>query len=271
MNVVSLSVYALATIMGLVALAYPFIWPHSPIVNQSQGYTNTAPIVLMVLVSLCFVAVLLEVQSDVLNTKFVALLGVLVALNAVLRFAEVAIPGPGGFSPIFFLIILTGYVYGGRFGFLMGALTLLTSALITGGVGPWLPYQMLTAGWVGLSVPACHWLIKGLQFVGRTVSLSKERRFEIVILAIWGAGWGFLYGLILNLASWPFIAGLQAETERTVMATLKHYATYYIATSLIWDLARVAGNIAMILAFGAPTLRTLRRFRRRFTFVYREG
>jgi energy-coupling factor transport system substrate-specific component len=78
----------------------------------------------------------------------------------------------------------------------------------------------------------------------------------------------------MNLASWPFISGLQAQTlgaESTVLATLKRYATFYIATSLVWDLARAAGNTAMILAFGAPTLRTLRRFRRRFTFVYRAG
>jgi energy-coupling factor transport system substrate-specific component len=276
--------------MGLIALGYPFIWPNLPIAGASQGYTNTAPVLLTILMGLCLVAVLLEVQSDAVNTKFIALLGVLVAINAVLRFAEVAIPGPGGFSPIFFLIILTGYVYGGRFGFLMGALTLLISALITGGVGPWLPYQMLTAGWVGLSVPICRWLIRGLQLVGQTVSLSPQSPgsqlvgqtvslspkspFEIIILAIWGAGWGLLYGVIMNLASWPFISGLQAQTlgaEGSALAILKRYATFYIATSLVWDLARAIGNTAMILAFGAPTLRTLRRFRRRFTFVYREG
>jgi energy-coupling factor transport system substrate-specific component len=39
-------------------------------------------------------------------------LGVLVALNAVLRFIEVAIPGPGGFTPIFFLILTTATCLG---------------------------------------------------------------------------------------------------------------------------------------------------------------
>jgi energy-coupling factor transport system substrate-specific component len=256
--------------MGFIALSAPFIWPDVHIFASGQGHTNVAPLLLTALMALSFVAVLLEVQSDAVNTKFIALLGVLVAINAVLRFAEIAIPGPGGFSPIFFLIILTGYVYGGRFGFLMGALTLLISALITGGVGPWLPYQMLTAGWVGLSVTVCRWLVRGLRAVGWTVSPSKEQHLEVIMLAIWGAGWGLLYGIIMNLASWPFMAGLQIEgTERAFIATLKRYATFYVATSLVWDLARAAGNAVMLLAFGAPTLRALRRFQRRFTFVYR--
>ena len=63
----------------------------------------------------------------------------LVAVNATLRFLEVALPGPGGFSPIFPLIVLAGYVFGGRFGFLMGALTLLVSAIVTGASGPGCP------------------------------------------------------------------------------------------------------------------------------------
>ncbi len=33
----------------------------------------------------------------------------------------------------------------------MGVYTIVVSALITGGVGPWLPYQMLVTGWVGMS------------------------------------------------------------------------------------------------------------------------
>jgi hypothetical protein len=88
----------------------------------------------------------IEVQGEAVSAKVVAALGMLVALASVLRFLETAIPGPGGFSPVFVPIILAGYVFGSRFGFLMGAMTLLVSALLTGGVGPWLPYQMFVCG-----------------------------------------------------------------------------------------------------------------------------
>ena len=46
--------------------------------------------------------------------------------------------------------------------FLLGVLTLLVSAILTGGVGPWLPYQMFTAGWVGLSAPLCRPVARAL-------------------------------------------------------------------------------------------------------------
>ena len=90
-----------------------------------------------------------ETQSSVLDNKMIAFLGVLISINAGLRFLENAIPGPAGFSPTFFLIILVGYFFGSRIGFLMGAMTMFVSGLITGGIGPWLPGQMITAGWVG--------------------------------------------------------------------------------------------------------------------------
>jgi energy-coupling factor transport system substrate-specific component len=37
-------------------------------------------------------------------------------------------------------------------------------------------------------------------------------------------------------------------------------------TSLAWDLARAVGNVALILALGAPMIKALERFRRRFHF-----
>jgi len=201
------------------------------------------------------------VQGDAVNAKLVALLGILTAMNAALRFAEVAIPGPGGFSPIFFLIIVTGYVYGGRFGFLLGALTLLVSALITGGVGPWLPYQMLVAGWVGLSSPLLRPLTRCLHIEGR--------RPEVALLALFGLGWGLLYGALLNLSSWTFIVGPGAPMPATLRETIRLYGAFYVTTSLVWDLARGLGNVALALAFGAPTLRVLRRFHKRFSYTYR--
>src|SRR4030067_3219176 len=72
-----------------------------------------------------------------INAKRIAVLGVLCAVHAVLRFAEtVLVPMPGGFSPVFLLIIVVGYAYGARFGFLFGAFSLFPSALAAGGGGP---------------------------------------------------------------------------------------------------------------------------------------
>ena len=71
-----------------------------------------------------------------LDAKAVALLGVLAACGSALRLAGT---GVSGFEAVFFLLIPAGRVYGRAFGFVLGALTLFVSALLTGGVGPWLP------------------------------------------------------------------------------------------------------------------------------------
>ena len=171
------------------------------------------------------------------------------------------IPGPGGFTPIFFLIVLSGYVYGARFGFLMGAMTLLVSALITGGVGPWLPYQMFTAGWMGLSAG----------WVGHTALPRANPKVEWIALILFGTAWGFLYGAIMNVWFWPFATGTADQYWTpgiTVMDTLRRYGVFYVVTSLAWDLFAALGNALLITLFGQPTLRALRRFKRRFESSY---
>lgn len=256
--------YALATGIGLVAFLYPFWLPalvQSPF--QQQAHAGDSALMLTVLVGLCLAVLLLEVQSQGVNTKAVALLGVLVAINATLRFAEVAIPGPGGFSPIFPLIILGGYVLGGRFGFLLGALTLLVSAILTGGVGPWLPYQMFAAGWVGLSAPLCRAPARWLGGPG-----SKG---EIAVLAVFGGYWGLLYGAIMNIWFWPYAVGpaqMYWQPGVGLGETLQRYLLFYAVTSLVWDLARMFGNILLIALGATAVLRVLRRFQLRFAFTY---
>jgi energy-coupling factor transport system substrate-specific component len=258
-------IFILVSLLGVGLFLYPFLAPN--LVEQQAGggaaRSSELPLMLSLLVGFCLLVLLLEVQSQGIQTRFVALLGVLVAINAALRFLEVAIPGPAGFSPIFFLIILGGYVFGGRFGFMMGALTLLVSALITGGVGPWLPSQMITAGWVGMSAPLVRWLLRSLRV--------KSGAMEVVALAIFGAAWGFFYGVVLNLWFWPFMSGSAAQSWQAGMSlgqAVQRYAVFYFATSFAWDLAAVGGNIALLAAFGLPALRVLRRFQRRFAFEY---
>jgi energy-coupling factor transport system substrate-specific component len=250
------AIYGLTAVIGLVAFTYPFFLPQllqgeNP---ESLALVN-APLLTMVLLVLSLAVLLIEIQGQAVNAKVVAALGLLVAVTSVLRFLETAIPGPGGFSPIFVPIILAGYVFGARFGFLMGTLTLFSSALVTGGIGPWLPYQMFVTGWVGLTA---GWLPKPAH-PGR----------EMAMLAVFSFVWGLLFGLIVNLYFWPFFTGEPAlawQPGDGWKTTLAHYLAFYLTTSLLWDLLRSIGNISLVLLLGLPIIRALSRFRDRFQF-----
>jgi energy-coupling factor transport system substrate-specific component len=258
--VVSAAVLVVASLLGLGAFLYPFFLPVMPQAGP-MAHANDAPLLTVVLLGLSLVAVFTSMTGQQMTSKLVAVLGVLTAANAVLR----AVPGPAGFNAIFVLPILTGYCYGPTFGFLLGVLSLLVSALIGGGVGPWLPYQMFATGWMGL---LSGWLPQ----------LPGHRRWEPVMLAVWGGVLGLIFGAIMNIWFWPFLAGGAAgpalsdpqnttwQPGMAIWTTLRNYLVFYVATSLWWDIARAAGNALLILLFGGPILRVLRRFRRRFRF-----
>jgi len=97
---------------------------------------------------------------------------------------------------------------------------------------------------------------------------------EVVVLAIFAGLWGLIYGAIMNVWFWPFAVGPAEQYWQpgiTVGDTLRRYAAFYLATSLVWDVVRALSNGLLTLAFGAPTLRALRRFKRRFAFAYQPG
>jgi len=256
--------YLVTTVIGAISFLHPFFESElQQNIAVSEVRAGETPLIGTLLIIICLAVLLFDAQGQTVDSKSVALLGILVSINSALRFIEVAVPGPGGFSPVFSLIVLTGYVFGGRFGFLMGALTLLASAIVTGGIGPWLPSQMFAAGWVGMSAPACLWLSRRLKLEGR--------RGEIVVLAAFGAFWGFAYGGIINLWSWPFIAGSSEQYWNPGAGwgeAFRRYFAYYLVTSLVWDSGRALGNVLLISLIGAPALRALRRFQQRMSFTY---
>jgi energy-coupling factor transport system substrate-specific component len=261
---ISGAIYAFSGAIGVLAFAYPFFLNTQATGSLNVAHGQDATLMTAALVGLSLVALLVELQGQAISAKTVAMLGVMVAITSVLRFVEVAVPMPGGFSPIFAPIILSGYVFGGRFGFLMGTFTTLVSALITGGVGPWLPYQMFTAGWVGMTA---GWLSRLTPHV--SCFTSPVSRLTILVLAVFGFIWGLLYGAVINVYFWPFAVGTteQAWTPGIGLGeTLTRYAAFYVATSLWWDLVRAGGNVALILLLGAPTVQALTRFQRRFHF-----
>lgn len=256
-RLLTVTLYVLAAAIGVIALLYPFFRASLPqgSVDESLLRANETPLLATLLVSLCLAVLLVELQGQTAGAKTVAALGIMVAATATLRFLEVGIPGPAGFSPIFAPIILGGYVFGPRFGFLLGAMALLVSGIITAGIGPWLPYQMFTAGWVGLTA---GWLPH-----------LRRPRAELALLVAFGCLWGFVYGAIMNLYTWPYLVGDPQTTWAQgvgVAATLRRYAAFYIATSLVWDAAAAAGNVILLAALGLPTVRALARFRDRLHF-----
>jgi len=246
----SAAILTLATLVGLVAFGYPFLTART-VTPGAQGlaHAQDAPLVTLILTLFCVVIVVANLTSQQMSARTVAVLGVLTAVNAALR----AVPGPAGFSAIFFLIGLCGYVYGATFGFLLGVLSLLVSALMGGGVGPWLPYQMFATGWMGLT---SGWL----------PDLRRHQRTEIWMLVTWTAIWGLLFGAIMNLWFWPYLSTIGAGNDQFLALGLRlsellsRYLAFYLATSLWWDMGRALGNAGLVLFLGAPLLKVLRRF-----------
>jgi energy-coupling factor transport system substrate-specific component len=134
----SVAALVLLSALGLAA----FGWPLLVDPRSALGHGAGAPLVLAVLLVLVLAVVLAQVADGGLDVKAVAMLGVLSAVGAALRPLGA---GTAGLETVFFLLVLAGRVFGPGFGFVLGATTLTASALLTGGVGPWLPYQAIGA------------------------------------------------------------------------------------------------------------------------------
>ena len=146
---------ALVTVVGVVAFGWPFL--ASPEVGLAHGHD--APWLFALLTGLLALVTLAEVAAGGLDAKTIAVLGVLAAMGGALR---VLSAGTAGLEPMFFLLVLAGRVLGRGMGFVLGALAIVTGAFLTGGVGPWTPFQMITpagSGWVRrcCPVPPAGW------------------------------------------------------------------------------------------------------------------
>ena len=254
-KILNAAILILVSLIGLAAFLYPFFVPQQGSGFQALAHTQDAPLLFAAVVVLCLTAALNSLSPGMMDVKLLAVLGILTAANAVLR----GVPGPAGFSLVFLLPILCGYAFGPTFGFLLGVFSLAVSAVIGFGIGPWLPYQMLSAGWVGL-------------LSGLLPKLHRRPRAEALMLALWGLLLGLAFGALMNIWFWPYLfspgqSQLYWQPGLGPVETLKRYALFYAVTSLWWDLVRAIGNFVLLLVLGVPVLRLLRRFRQRFHFT----
>ncbi len=242
-------VLALTSLIGLVAYSWPlFTEPGSAL---DTSHSADAPWLFVLLLPLLAAVIFAELSDGGIDAKAVAMLGMLAAVGAALRALG---PGAAGLEPSFRVILVGGRVFGRGFGFVLGALTIFSGGLLTGGIGPWLPFQMFGAGWMGF-------------FAGCLPSVRG--RAELVLLAGYGMVSGVLYGFLLNLWFWPFAAYGPEVTfvpGDSLAENLHRYLIFWATTSLGWDLPRGALNAVMVLLVGGPVLATLRRAARRAAF-----
>jgi energy-coupling factor transport system substrate-specific component len=254
----SIAVLSVASFGGLMMLCWPLL------LRVPEGTRVDPPFLFLALLPIVIAGVLAELNEGGLDPRVLAMLGVLSAANALLRAVS---PGTAGVELTFFLLILAGRVFGPGFGFVLGCTSLFASALMTAGVGPWLPYQMLCAAWVGMGAGLLPRRLTG--------------KAELAVLAAYGVVSAYAFGLFMNLSGWPFILGVQVPGHEgslsyvagaPVLDNLKTFIVYTLLTSTgSWDTLRAVTNAVAFVVLGPAFLTTLRRAARRATVTERVG
>jgi energy-coupling factor transport system substrate-specific component len=242
--------FVVSNVLGLVAIAWPLVLgvPHRT--TESLAHAGDAPVLVAMFVPLLILVAIDAAKGERGDARLIALLGALVAVNAFLRIPK----GPTGEGLMFILPILAGWFIGARFSFLLGAFSILVSSVLTGGVGPWLPFQMFALGWVGAGA--------GL------LRIATRGRFPLVVLGVYAYASSIAYGFVMTLWFWPFLGqggpaffvdGL-SFTETTV-----RYLRFYSLTSLPWDTGRaILTNVPLVLILCKPVGTLFERIRERF-------
>jgi len=240
----------LSSLIGAIAYCWPLlVTTESPIAHDRD-----APWAFALLLVAVLAVVLAELAEGGMDAKAIAMLGVLSAVGAVLRPLGA---GTAGIETVFFLLVLGGRVFGPGFGFVLGNTTLFASALLTAGVGPWLPFQMLGCAWIGLGAGVLPRAVRG--------------RWELAMLAAYGSVTGLVYGVLLNLSFWPFTLGPDTSVSfvpgDAVLDNLGRLAAFTLATSFGWDIGRAVTTAILVLLAGPVVLRSLRRAARKASFA----
>ena len=245
-------IMSLTWLIGLATFTWPLYIPAS----NNFLTASSAKILSLVVAAISISVVFIAINQRLFDSKIVALLGILVAVDCALRLAGA---GAAGIEPMWFLLLLASYVFGSTFGFSMGALAIASSALLTGGIGPWLPFQMFAAAWIGS--------LAG--FLGKMNIIKRSQRSEVMVLSVFGVIAAELFGLLMDLQLWPWL--LSRDTQLSYVAggavieNIHRFLVFHLATSLSWNVPRAIITAVLILVTGRAILGSLRRAQSKLT------
>ncbi len=255
-------------LVSFAALTYPF-WIGAANGSLTQNLrTDALPVVAAALGVVVVAAIGFQLERSALRPATISTLAALSTIGGLTRLFDL----PAGGNLLFSVIILGAVAFGVQFGFLLGFSSMAVGALLTGGLGPWLPYQMLAAAGIG----ACCGLAAPLFAPQPLRSESQneaplnvirphpqrvQRWTSILVLVVLGIASAIAYGLLINLNSWPFIE-VRGSLTWTPSGGFGHnvaqYWRYYVSTSLAWDSAGAALNAVVLAGIGPAVLRVLR-------------
>ena len=241
---------AVLTLASLISAA-GFLWPFF---YSGQSLPRTQ-LFFWAALTVAFFLVIIQISNSALDAKSVALLGVLSALIAALRPLGA---GAVGIEPMWFILILSARVFGPSFGFILGLTSMFVSALLTGGVGPWLGYQVFAAAWIGMAAG----MLPGKKLRGKK---------EIALLVLFGIIASELFGILMDLQFWPWALGANTQlsylVNGSIAQNLSRFITFHFASAMAWDVPRAIFTTILLLLSGQAVLSALRRTKTRAAFL----
>lgn len=208
----------------LIPLGYGFFQPAEQLTTIGWGLW-----IFFYLLAALFL-IMLVFKREFRSTRdlyIILVLNTLIAMSMILKM----VPLPMGMTLTFIIPLLTGCLVKPSLGGVIGFFSILFSALLFGGLGPWSSMQLY------LMVVMC---------LGLTVVPFNMRRHAAFII-IYGSVWGVLFGFFMTLYFWPMsgmIYGLENPNQ--------HFLSFYMTTSLMWDVFRAIGNGIFLYIFKKP-------------------
>ncbi len=245
-NRLSLFLFALVNMFSIAAFFLPLFF--------STTHTRLHSVIMplsITLVILSAVGCVALSHSRMTSRSLVTLAATACALGTLGRLLDL----PAGGSGMFFVIVVSGFALGSQFGQLVGMSSMFVSAFLTGGIGPWLGYQVIAMGLVGAAAGIAT------PFIIRTVDARGKIPLSLFgVLTIFAGVLGLAYGFIINWWSWPFLdygTKLSFDPSETIVYNLSHYVDFYIRTSLWWDAWALLGNVVLMIMIGRAVIMAL--------------
>ena len=243
-----IALLAIGNAAGALAFFWPFVFSDTPI-----GTSRIVPFAWALALPVLLVITIESILRAKADVRMLAMIAALASLAAASRPLGA---GAAGLEPIWAVLLLSGRALGARAGFVIGALAMAVSAIVTGGIGPWLPYQMMVAAWVG-ALPGFLPSLRG--------------RMELALLAMFGALTGLATGSLLNLWFWPLAVGIAPEISFVpgagALTNLEHWLRYGLLTSAGFDIPRAIITSTLLVVSAPKLLPILRRATRRASFA----